>query len=121
MEYRIRAHHGMCFFFFQGKGYSSGFTQNMWEMKKKLEQDPYVVLLCGADDVCTRCPNNQAGVCISDDKAADYDRQVLAVCGLRAGTRIRWKAFEALVRERILRAGRRTQICGGCQWNELCF
>ena len=29
--YRIRPHHGMCLYFFEGKGYSEGFTKHMAE------------------------------------------------------------------------------------------
>ena len=120
MAYRIRAHHGMCFSFFQGKGYSGEFTGNMWAMKEKLKQNPEVTLLCEADDVCAHCPNNQAGKCTSADRVENYDRQVLAHCGLTPNTCIRWNDFEKLVREHIISAGRREEICGGCQWNELC-
>ena len=120
MAYRIRAHHGMCFSFFQGKGYSGDFTENMWAMKKKLEQNPEVILLQETDDVCARCPNNQAGKCTSADKVENYDGQVLARCGLAPNTRIQWNEFEKLVREHILSADKREEICGGCQWNELC-
>ena len=69
MKVRIRAHHGMCFSFFQGKGYSGEFTENMWEMKRKLARNPEVILLDRTDDVCAHCPNNQEGVCISAGKA----------------------------------------------------
>ena len=132
MEYRIRAHHGMCFAFFQGKGYSGAFTENMWKMKERLQQNPEVVLLQETDDVCAKCPNNQNGRCISTaekevpegvpspEKAAGYDGQVFACCGLTPGVRMKWKDFEELVRERILEAGIREAICGDCQWNELC-
>ena len=120
MAYRIRAHHGMCFSFFQGKGYSGDFTRNMWAMKEKLEQNPEVILLCETDDVCAHCPNNQAGKCTSADKVENYDSQVLAHCGLTLNTRIRWNDFEILVRKHILSVGKREAICGGCQWNELC-
>ena len=30
--YRIRPHHGMCLYFFEGKGYSEGFTKHMAEV-----------------------------------------------------------------------------------------
>lgn len=35
MVYRIRAHHGMCFSFFQGKGYSGEFTENMHPVRQQ--------------------------------------------------------------------------------------
>lgn len=120
MIYRIRAHHGMCFSFFQGKGYSGEFTENMWKMKEKLEQNPTVVLLQETDDVCACCPNNRQGRCTSLEKAAAYDRQVLVRCGLTAGTSIGWLDFERLVQENILAPGRREEICGDCEWSDLC-
>lgn len=126
MIYKIRAHHGMCFAFFRGKGYSGAFTQNMWEMKEKLNENPEIVLLLGADDVCACCPNNQNGKCISADsglssgKAEAYDRQVLACCGLREGMTMRWKDFAESVRTHILVPGKREKICGDCEWSELC-
>ncbi len=120
MTYRIRAHHGMCFSFFQGKGYSGEFTENMWKMKEELERNPEVILLRETDDVCAHCPNNQNGVCASVEKVADYDKQVLSLCGLEQGTRIRWKDFDKLVQENIIRPGRREEVCGDCEWNKLC-
>lgn len=120
MIYRIRAHHGMCFSFFQGKGYSGEFTENMRAMKEKLDENPEVVLLDAVDDVCAYCPNNQEGVCTSAEKADEYDRQVLEHCKLSAGTQISWKDFAKKVQELIIDTGEREKICGDCQWNEIC-
>ena len=120
MIYRIRAHHGMCFSFFQGKGYSGEFTENMWAMKNKLEQNLEVILVREADDVCAHCPNNRDGVCTSATKTQTYDEQVLEYCQLVPNTKIKWNDFHKSVNEHILSAGRREQICGDCQWNELC-
>lgn len=120
MQYRIRAHHGMCFSFFQGKGYSGEFVDNMWRMKERLSQGAEVTLLAETDDVCARCPNNRAGVCVSSGKTADYDSRVLELCGLETGVSMRWAAFEELVRERILAPGKREEICGDCEWSGLC-
>lgn len=120
MTYRIRAHHGMCFSFFRGKGYSGEFTDNMWAMQKKLALNPEVILLQETDDVCAHCPNNRKGFCVSMERTAAYDRQVLDLCGLEAGTRIRWKEFEKLVWENVLLPDKRKGICGECEWNELC-
>lgn len=120
MTDRIRAHHGMCFSFFQGKGYSGEFTENMAKMKERLEQNPEVLLLCGTDDVCARCPNNHGGVCASCEKVENYDRQVLALCGIAENTTWRWNDFAALVHENIIAAGKRESICGACEWNALC-
>lgn len=126
MTYKIRPHHGMCFSFFQGKGYNSSFTENMQNLKEKLEKDPEVILLCKADDVCAGCPGNREGRCVDtdtglpSDKALSYDRKVLACLGLSEGTQMRWKDFAASVDKNILSAGKREDICGDCRWSGLC-
>lgn len=125
----------MCFSYFQGKGYSSEFTENMRAMKEKLSRNPEVILLCETDDVCARCPNNHSGKCVSDTsragiessfpeaatgKAELYDRQVLALCGLTEGAKIRWEDFVKAIQAHILIPGKRREICGGCEWDSLC-
>lgn len=37
---RLRAHHGMCLAFFEGKGYSDGFTAHMENVLAGMEQNP---------------------------------------------------------------------------------
>lgn len=126
MPNKIRPHHGMCFAFFQGKGYNGDFIENMRRMKETLAGNPEVLLVCGADDVCIRCPNNLAGKCTDtpdqapSGKAERYDRLVLMHCGLKEGDKIRWKDFAFAVQENILKAGKREKICGDCQWSRLC-
>lgn len=117
----IRAHHGMCLAFFEGKGYSGGFTNHLARLRTRLlREDPEVRLCSGTDEICSRCPNNAEGLCSAAEKVDRYDRAVLEYCGLSAGRRIRWSAFSRLVEERILSPGKREAICGDCQWNELC-
>ena len=36
----LRPHHGMCFQFYEGKGYSADFTDHMGRVIKELEADP---------------------------------------------------------------------------------
>ncbi len=119
---RLRPHHGMCLYFFQGKGYSGEFVRNMTEYKELLEtEDPQIELTEGVDDICAKCPNNKKGQCTSIDKVNHYDAQVLQICGLEGGRTMHYKEFSKNVYEKILRSGRRAQICGNCRWNALCF
>lgn len=118
--YRIRAHHGMCFAYYRGEGYSNEFTENMWQMKQLLEKNPVIKLEIRTDDVCKACPNNKEGICTSDNRAAEYDRQVLSRLGLHEGDTMRWLEFALLVHRQIIQTGTRAEICGGCQWNRLC-
>lgn len=117
--YNIRAHHGMCLTFFQGKGYGGDFVENMGAMKKILEQNPLIRLVEGYDDVCAACPNQLTEICA--EKASRYDREVLRRCGLSVGDTLPYREFSQKVIETILRPGLRGSICGDCQWSGLCL
>ena len=116
--YNLRAHHGMCLYFFQGKGYSGEFVENMRAMKAILEENPKVRLLNSADDICAACPNKLTEICA--ENASRYDREVLRRCGLSVGDTLPYRDFSQKVIETILRPGLRGSICGGCQWSGLC-
>lgn len=119
-EYKIRPHHGMCIAFFQGKGYSNEFTAHMSEMIHKLENNPTICITAQTDTICLKCPNNKHGICETANKVAEYDRLVLVKCGLSEGTILPYSDFKKIVYEHILLPGRREEICGNCQWNEIC-
>ena len=116
--YKIRAHHGVCLYFFQGKGYSGEFVENMSRMKAILEKNPEISLMDSPDDICAACPNRLTENCA--EKASRYDREVLRRCGLSAGERLPYREFSRKVIETILRPGDRREICGDCQWSSLC-
>lgn len=117
---KLRAHHGMCLAFFQGKGYSNEFTQHMAKIQEQLSHNPTVCITNQLDVICGACPNHHDGICQTQDKVAEYDRQVLDQCGLTAGTVMPYRDFQQLVNERILLMGKREEICGDCQWTALC-
>lgn len=116
--YKIRAHHGMCLSFFQGKGYSGDFVENMVRMKAILAENPEIILMDGPDDICAACPYRLTETCA--EKASRYDREVLRRCGLSVGERLPYRDFSRKVIETILRPGKRAEICGDCQWSSLC-
>ena len=116
--YKIRAHHGVCLYFFQGKGYSGDFVENMARMKAILAENPEIILMDGPDDICAACPNRLTETCA--EKASRYDREVLRRCGLSVGERHPYREFSRKVIETILRPGVRAEICGDCQWSSLC-
>lgn len=116
--YNIRAHHGMCLAFFQGKGYSGEFVENMAKMKGILEENPEIRLMDSHDDICAACPNRLTENCT--EKASRYDREVLRRCGLSVGQRLPYREFSRRVIKNILRPGKRAEICGDCQWSSLC-
>lgn len=118
--YIIRAHHGMCVAFFQGKGYSSEFTYHMSKIIEQLEKNPTIRISTQTDMICLKCPNNKQGFCETESKVIAYDRQVLKDCGLSEGMVMPYADFKNAVYENILIPNKREEICGNCQWNDLC-
>ncbi len=118
----LRPHHGMCFQFYEGKGYSANFTDHMGRIIREMEEDPSQIirLEITTDIVCENCPNNEQGLCTSRDKVTGYDEKVLAFCGLNAGDEISYADFIALVKEKIIDADVRSRICGDCSWDHIC-
>lgn len=119
-EYRIRAHHGMCIAFFEGKGYSSEFTVHMSEIIHILKSNPLVCISTQTDVICSKCPNNKQGNCETESRVIEYDRQVLGRCGMSDGMILPYADFKKSVYDNILIPGKREEICGDCQWSEIC-
>lgn len=118
---KIRPHHGLCSEFFRGMGYSAEFTENMKKVLERLGTDASeIVPTVGADVICARCPHNKDGVCETSEKVTRYDNAVLDLCELSEGEAIMWEDFKKLVREKIISAGRLSQVCGDCSWYEFC-
>jgi len=117
----LRPHHALCVGFFRGKGYSEAFVENMASVIGTLRaQNPLLTLRSAADPLCGSCPHNALGVCDSADKVAHYDAAALRLLGLDDGAALRWSELTARVRERILDPGRLGEVCGDCQWHDIC-
>ncbi len=118
----LRPHHGMCFQFYEGKGYSEDFTDHMGRIIREMESDPSqkIRLMTETDIVCENCPNNEAGKCSTADKVKKYDEEVLKACGLEEDVEISFAELTGLVGEKIIDAGIRSDICGDCSWDYIC-
>ena len=122
MEICLRPHHGMCFQFYEGKGYSEDFTDHMGRVIRDCEKEPDqpIILTCSTDVVCKNCPNNEGGTCITEEKVQRYDSEVLKACGLEDGAKISYKEFLMLVKKHVIDSGKRKEICGDCSWDYIC-
>ncbi len=117
----LRPHHALCVGFFRGKGYSPEFVENMTAVVGRLRaDDPVLTLRRAADAVCRCCPNNRDGVCADAEKVARYDAAVLRLTGLADGAELKWSELRRLVRAHILDPGRLADVCGDCQWHDIC-
>ena len=118
---KLRPHHGLCIAFFEGKGYSPDFVENMTRVIAALDaDDPEITLTDRADVICAACPNDHGGVCESADKVARYDSAVLRLIGRKRGDTLHYSEFRALVDACILSPGKLGEVCLDCQWYGIC-
>ena len=116
----IRPHHLLCVQNYIGYGYNEEFRLHMDDTTKKLAKDPEVVIHEGCDDICTACPYDKDGTCTSLDKVDRMDSKVLLTCGLEYGDKRKWKDLTSLARKEIFDTDRFHEICGKCQWFDIC-
>lgn len=118
----LRPHHLLCIQKFTGHGYSETFTEHMTsvvsELKNKRETEIY--LMEGCDDLCTACPHNENGICVSLGKVDLMDKRVLAVCEFTYGDTVPWAELAKRAKKKIFETDEFNHICSDCQWFELC-
>lgn len=117
---KIRPHHGLCTEFFEGKGYSNSFVENMYNIIYLLEKNPEIKIIIDTDDICVDCPENTGNRCISFQKVTNYDKKVLEYCGLKENDIIYWKDFKSKIKSEILEKNFLKNICSNCRWYEIC-
>ena len=117
---KIRAHHLLCTENFVGEGYSDDFSKNMTRVLKELRENPKVKLLTDLDDIFGPCRENLGHNCKNDDLVKSYDKRVLEFLNLSQDEIYSWEDIKKLACDIIFSKNRREEICGECQWNELC-
>ena len=116
----LRAHHGVCIQFFEGKGYSDGFTRHMAAVIAKLGKDTPVRVVCHADAICSGCPHDLGCECESEDKVCTYDSRVLELCGLSEGDELTYGELRDMVMNNIILPGKLSSVCPNCEWSPIC-
>lgn len=117
---KIRPHHLLCMGNFVGKGYSEEFTANMRRVMTSLENGESLILVNGADDICRACPFNTSGICKDEEKVMRYDTAAKSALSLEYGREYVYNEISEAVTEKIYKAGKLSDICGDCEWFELC-
>lgn len=119
---RLRPHHGLCIQHYVGQGYSNQFTENMSRIIESLKNNPKqdIILSSTTDVLCDFCPNNQNGVCESEEKVAGYDRTCLSLCGFYDGQQLSWDLFKKTIAKTIIDGSKLRDVCIDCSWLQLC-
>ena len=84
------------------------------------EKGADIELTVSGDEICKECPNLKEGSCVSAGLVEAYDRKVLEACGLSEKAQMRFQEFVENVQKNVIESGKRVEICGNCQWNEIC-
>ena len=118
----LRPHHLLCIQKFTGHGYDEAFTAHMSELADSFVTEPgrVVELVYGTDELCSVCPNRQESCCRSEEKVQRMDRAVLAICRLNTGDAAEWAGLADKAKKLILSTDAFENVCGNCQWFELC-
>ncbi len=122
-QINLRPHHGMCLYFFEGKGYSDDFTKHMAQVKERLEGQKashLITIIDKTDEICLACPHNIDGACETIEKVNRYDGGVLSYTGIKLGESMTFAEFSRAVQEKILEPGYGRMICGDCGWSDIC-
>ena len=116
----LRPHHALCALFFEGRGYSEAFIENMTAFVADLSQRVYVTGRC--DTLCQACPNNINGQCSDEAKVALFDQRTRNLCSetFRDDQPQSLSELCQIVFERVLQQGLLAEVCGECEWARLC-
>ena len=116
----MRPHHALCALFFEGKGYSQAFIDNMTNLLADSSQ--MLQITTGCDALCQACPNNVNGQCKDEAKVSLFDQRALKLTGklFQADQPIPLYALCQGVFDAILQQGLLAEVCGECEWAPLC-
>ena len=116
--YSLRPHHALCALFFQGKGYSKEFVENMDKLLSRNEAQ--ITVTFGADFLCNSCPNLENGACKTYEKVKAYDEKTAELCGFSKGETMSLDEFKNCALEKIVKKGLLKNVCGDCSWSDIC-
>lgn len=121
VEIKLRAHHGGALLSLRERATAPALLPtwrgfwNIWSRKTQPLQ-----LLRRRTAFAAAAPTLQTAFGESADLVQSYDRQVLSLCDMEEHSVLPWREFAARVAEYILSQGKRSEICGGCQWSSIC-
>lgn len=121
MKAKLRGHHLICLQFYKGEGYNADFVENLKKVVDTAKEGG-ILIVEGADDVCTRCPYLVEGRCEYKEGAEEeiryLDSLALKLLKTAPGKTITWKEVEETIPEIIEEW--REKACKNCDWRDVC-
>ena len=122
---RLRGHHLICLFFFQGEGYDEPFVSNLLDVMRSLDEAGQCLVAEGADDVCGSCPwLAPDGRCQEPNGGEDEIRRIdtlaLALLGATPGEYLSRRALREVVMSPAVAKPWLRDACQDCEWEGVC-
>ncbi len=124
MTIRLRGHHLICLHFFRDGPES---------LKKKVEEvisralaGEDILVVSGADDVCTSCPWFRDGICRitenAEEEIREMDSKALELLGINVDDKVYWKDLEDKLRTNSEIVKRWYELyCNECDFKNICI
>ncbi|MEF9959269.1 MAG: DUF1284 domain-containing protein [Niameybacter sp.] len=114
---KLRPHHINCIFFYEGRGYSQKFVENMDQVVAYLLEhfEQNIILEKSIDHLCKDCPNLVEAVCKNDSKIELLDKETLKQYNLQEQ---QVYTFKEIVENIYSHYNEHTfsKICSSCEW-----
>jgi hypothetical protein len=119
---RLRGHHLICLFFFEGGLGNKAFGLKRQHIVAGIEAGESVEVVAGADDLCASCPRLTGDRCAYKDGAEEeirkLDTMALGYLNLLPGSSVLWREIAECV---VNATGSWFSLfCEGCDWVSTC-
>lgn len=117
---KFRPHHFLCTLSFIGEGYSPDFIKNYQKIVAQLNANPLqpIEVTRQLDDICTACPLQPNGICLSAKITNALDDQHAAILHLQPGEIINWTEAKKRLQQHMT-LEKFHQACALCEWKKL--
>jgi hypothetical protein len=119
---RLRGHHLICLYFFEGDLGERAYRLNRERILANVEAGEPVEVVNGADDLCASCPHLTEARCTYKDGAEEeirnLDRMAAEYLGVSVRASISWRG----IAQRVIDAPGIWfwRFCDGCDWRADC-
>lgn len=123
--FKFRPHHLICNICFRGKGYNENFVQNFQAIHNELKEsfakeNIFIQIINHCDDICAFCPENNNGICISDEKVRTIDNLYLKILHLKINQIVIYNNLQDSIKK-LLTLKNFQHACNNCSWYEICL
>lgn len=120
---KLRAHHLLCVEGFEGYGYNRDFVCNMSGIVSKLNANSNVVIVNFCDEICSKCPSLNNGVCVNEKGGEDVvrlmDERVIKMLSIERKTYLYFDLKNKV--NDVFRTKKDLEgICSLCSWKKIC-